>query len=151
MEPLHRTGASDLESALRIFPSIEQQSEPGIRSVAATGVFNDFLQSGMAGVRGASPEPVRQFILRDEEFDIHIKIWGGEDRKQIRGQLLPRSGKAFPPPARCYLLLNGARLQTTHTDATGEFQFDEVPEGALYLQIDLPDLTIVGSLDNQDI
>lgn len=152
MQRQHCAGASerDLQSARRIFPSIELQSRPRFWPVKAKAVFNGFLQSAIAGIRGASPEPVRQFILRDEEFDIHIKISGHEDCRCIHGQLLPRDGKEFPPPARCHLLRNGVRIQSTGTDETGEFQFDEVPEGGLYLQVDLTGLTIVGSLNTQD-
>jgi hypothetical protein len=104
----------------------------------------------MAGVRAGRPGKARHLVLRDEEFDIHIKIWGDENRRKIRGQLLPRSGSQFVEPAQCHLLRHGARFQSTTTDETGEFHFSGVPEGDLTLQIDLPDLTIVGSLNVED-
>jgi hypothetical protein len=140
----------DLETALHIFPLAKRQTDSSVRSVVARIVFNSFLQPATAGIRGTSPEPVYQFVLRDEEFDIHIKIWGDEKNRQIRGQLLPRSGTEFVQAAECHLLYKGARLQSTTTDETGEFQFTDVPEGDLNLQVDLPGLTIVGSLNIQD-
>jgi hypothetical protein len=84
--------------------------------------------------------------MRAEEFDIHIKIWGEQDRKQMLGQLLPRSREDFVRAARFHLLRNGERLESTAIDSMGEFHFTDVPEGDLSLQIDLPNLTVIGSL-----
>jgi len=148
----HLTSASerDLERAVRIFPLAEQQAETSIRSIVARIVFNSFLEPTTAGTRGASPEPLHHFVLRDEEFDIHIKIFGEGKHRRIHGQLLPVGGKEFCQPAQCHLLHKGARIQSTTTDETGEFHFTEVAEGDLNLQVDLPGLTIVGSLNTQD-
>jgi hypothetical protein len=117
------------------------------RTVVARIMFDSFFEQGIRRVRGGAAGPARQFILRDEEYDIHIKISGDEKCTRIRGQLLPRSGKQFAQPAQCHLLRNGARLQSTTTNETGEFHFDEIPPGDLNLQVDLPGLTIVGSLN----
>jgi hypothetical protein len=117
------------------------------RFVVAKIVFDSFRDPGITGLRGSSPESARRFILRDEEYDIHIRIWGDDDRKQIHGQLLPRSGTGFAQPAQCHLLRNGVRFRSTSTNDTGEFHFEDVPEGDLNLQADLPGLTIVGSLN----
>ena len=48
----------------------------------------------MAGLRG-SPAATRQLVMHAEEFDIHVKIWGDGDRRQMLGQLLPRHGQHF--------------------------------------------------------
>ena len=85
--------------------------------------------------------------MRAEEFDIHIKIWGELNHKQMLGQLLPRSGDDFVHSARFHLLRNGERLESTAVDETGEFHFTDVPEGDLSLQIDLPNLTVIGALN----
>ena len=116
-----------------------------VRSVVARIVFDSFREPVVTGFRG-SVGPARRFILRDEDFDIHIKIWGDENSRHIRGQVLPRSGKEFAQPAQCHLLRQGTRFHSTSTNETGEFHFDEVPAGDLTLQVDLPGLTIVGSL-----
>jgi hypothetical protein len=49
--------------------------------------------------------------------------------------------------ARFHLLCNGERLESTGTDEMGEFRFTDLPEGVLSLQIDLPNLTVIGSLN----
>src|SRR5262249_23324584 len=90
----------------------------------------------------------RQVVLRAEEFDIHVKIWGDQDRRQMLGQLLPRSGEDFMQAARFHLLRNGERLDTTLVDEIGEVHFTHVPEGNLSLQIDLPNLTVIGALNS---
>jgi hypothetical protein len=115
--------------------------------VVAKIVFDSYRDPAIRGLRGSSPEPARRFILRDEEYDIHIKVWGDDDHRHIHGQLLPRSGTGFAHPAQCHLLRNGARFQSTSTNETGEFHFADVPAGDLNLQVDLPGLTIVGSLN----
>jgi hypothetical protein len=88
--------------------------------------------------------------MRAEEFDIHIKIWGDRSRRQILGQLLPRNSKDFVQSARFHLLRNGQRIESTTNDEMGEFNFTDVPEGDLSLQIDLPNLTVIGALNIQE-
>jgi hypothetical protein len=92
----------------------------------------------------------RQVVMRAEEFDIHIKVWNDGERRKMLGQLLPRQGKEFARPARFHLLREGARVGSTVTDETGEFYFEQVPEGDLSLQIDLPNITVIGALNIQD-
>jgi len=43
-------------------------------------------------------------------------------------------------------LRNGEELQAATADTLGEFNFTDVPEGDLNLQVDLPYLTIIGAL-----
>ena len=88
--------------------------------------------------------------MRAEEFDVHIKVWGEPDHRQMLGQLLPRSGESFVRVARFHLLRNGERLETVAVDEMGEFQFTDVPAGDLSLQIDLPNLTVIGALNVQE-
>jgi hypothetical protein len=112
--------------------------------------FDTYAQSRIAGFRGGSSLPGRQFVLRDQQFDIHIKISSKESLREIHGQLLARAGAAFVAAAQCHLLRNGVRFESTTTDEIGEFHFTRIPEGDLYIQIDLPDLTIVGSLNPEE-
>jgi len=139
----------DLDSAVRIFQPTPQQVPSTIPSVVAAIIFDSFMQPSMAGLRG-SGSLARQIVMRADEFDIHVKIWGDEDRKQMLGQLLPRKGREFMGGARFHLLRNGERLESTVTDETGEFHFTDVPQGPLSIQIDLPHLTVVGALNLQD-
>jgi hypothetical protein len=47
---------------------------------------------------------------------------------------------------RLHLLLDGQTYKTTSSDNFGEFKFDEIPESVFQLQVDLPELTIVGGI-----
>jgi hypothetical protein len=136
----------DLKKALQIFPKPSEVLLPTLRHVLATLMFDSFFEPAFAGSRGAAGT-ARQMVLRAEEFDIHIKIWGERENRQMLGQLLPRGGENFVRVARFHLLRNGERLETTGVDEVGEFHFTEVPEGDLSLQIDLPNLTVIGALN----
>ena len=48
--------------------------------------------------------------------------------------------------ARFHLLRNSERLETAVVDEMGEFHFTDVPDDDLSLQIDLPNLTVIGAL-----
>lgn len=145
------TSASDLEldKVARIFSPLPQEERPTLRSVVAAIVFDSFLQPAMAGIRGPAAQAGRQLVMRAEEFDIHVKVWGNPDHRQMLGQLLPRNGRTFGGGAQFHLLRNGERLESTTTDDLGEFHFSFVPEGDLSLQIDLPNLTVIGALNIQ--
>jgi hypothetical protein len=137
----------DVKNAVDIFPRPSERGS-SLRRILATIVFDSLLQPSMAGARGSSPD-ARQLVMRAEEFDIHIKIWGDGEHRQMLGQLLPRKGQDFMP-ARFHLLRNGERIDSANTDEMGEFCFKSVPEGDLSLQIDLPNLTVIGALNIQD-
>lgn len=140
----------DLEKAIHTFPSQPQSAGLKIRQVLAAMIFDSLVEPALAGARGAAAE-ARQLVLRAEEFDIHVKIWGEPEHKQMLGQLLPRTGQSFVQSARFHLLRNGERLETTATDETGEFRFTNVPDGDLSLQIDLPNLTVIGALNMTEV
>ncbi len=148
----HLLSASDdeLASAIGIFSPVQKPDRLGIRSIVAALVFDSFRQPALAGIRGSATQTGRQLVLRAEEFDIHIKVWGSSERKQMLGQLLPRNDNTFGSGARFHLLRNGERLESTTTDELGEFRFTFVPDGDLSLQIDLPNLTVIGALNIQE-
>jgi len=143
----HLTSASkrDLDSVLHLFSPPKQEEPSTLRSLIAAIVFDSSLQPATSGIRGG-PEETRQVIMRTEEFDIHIRIWNDGERWKMLGQLLPRQGDEFAQPARFHLLRGASRLETTITDESGEFYFAQVPEGEFSLQIDLPNLTMIGAL-----
>ena len=151
LERSHLKSASDqdLQRAIHIYPQQPDGGGSRSRSILASVVFDTFLQPAMAGSRG-SENSARQLVMRAEEFDIHIKIWGELQHRQLLGQLLPRSGQDFVRSARFHLLKNGERLESTSIDESGEFHFTDVPEGDLSLQIDLPHLTVIGALNTKD-
>jgi hypothetical protein len=146
---LRNASDMDLDSAVQIIPAQAVEQGFSMRAVLASIVFDSVLQPAMAGVRGASTSAARQLVMRAEEFDIHVKIWGDQNHRQMLGQLLPRKGQDFVRTARFHLLRNGERLESTATDDLGEFHFKDVPEGDLSLQIDLPNLTVIGALNLQ--
>ena len=142
---LKSASEADLQRAVHVFEPRPEEVRSTLRSIMAAIVFDSFLQPAMAGVRGDASMAARQLVMRADEFDIHIKIWGDVDGRQMLGQLLPRNDQTFRT-ARFHLLRNGEKVESTVTDDMGEFHFVDVPEGNLSLQIDLPNLTVIGSL-----
>ena len=139
--------APDLRYALSLFPPADRASALRLRAVVASIVFDSFRQPALAGARGNSAPLVRQMVMRAEDFDVHIKIWGEPDHRQMLGQLLARKGRDVIRSARFHLLRNGERVDSTMTDDMGEFCFVNLPHGDLSLQIDLPNLTVIGALN----
>src|SRR5215510_5279296 len=109
-------------------------------------IFDSFAEPDKAGVRG-SDSTTRQIVIRADEFDVHIRIWGDNGRKQMIGQVLPRNGNDFVGDAQFHLLQNGERIESAVTDEIGEFVFADVPEGVLCIQIELPHITVIGALN----
>jgi hypothetical protein len=120
--------------------------------VIASIVFDSHTQSAFAGARGAAES--RQMVLRAAEFDVHVKISGKLESRQVTGQILSRGETGFVETATVHLLHNGSRIQSATLDPLGEFEFDGLPEGSegvLSLQIDLPNLTVIGALGNGEV
>ena len=140
----------DLRRAVDIFPQSQGKGATQVRSVLASIVFDSFTEPAFAGVRSGAAAAARQLVMHAEEFDIHIKIWGDSDHRQMLGQLLPRNGRNFVNTARFHLLRNGECIETTAVDDMGEFHFSDVPTGDLSLQIDLPNLTVIGALNAKE-
>ena len=135
-----------VKRAVQVISSNPVEDRSASRWVQASIIFDSFLQPALAGVRGASAAS-RQLVMRAEEFDIHIKVWGEPEHLQMLGQLLPRRGATFVESANLHLIQHGERLETATADRTGEFRFTDLPEGNLSLQIDLPNLTVIGALN----
>ena len=137
------------ESAIRmagaIFQAPPAEERSGIREVLASLVYDSFADPAFAGARGAATP--HQFLLSAMEFDIHIRVWQTGSERRMTGQILSRDKQMDLRGAQLHLLHEGKRCSSTEADAFGEFEFDEVPDGPLYLQIDLPRLTITGALN----
>jgi hypothetical protein len=118
--------------------------KPTIREIFAGVVFDSCTQPAFAGARGATDS--RHVVLRAEELDIHIKISRNLPLQQIMGQVFARNETEFLNNACLQLLQDGQPVKTTWSDNFGVFQFDGVPEGELRLQIELPQLTILGGI-----
>jgi hypothetical protein len=137
-----------MEQAVSIFRKPQVVHKSGVRKVLASLVFDSFAMPMLAGARGVMD--ARQLVLRAEAFDIHLKIWGEQEHRHLMGQILSRDDSAFSDAAKLHLLRNGERLETTATDSLGEFQFRDIPQGLISLQVDLPHLTVVGALNMLD-
>src|SRR6266850_7493275 len=109
----HLKSVSDqvLNKIIEFFPHRPEENGFSLRSVIATLIFDSFHQPALAGARGPAAA-ARQLVMRAEEFDVHIKVWGEPEHRQMLGQLLPRSGESFVRVARFHLLRNGERLET---------------------------------------
>jgi hypothetical protein len=126
-----------------ILDSRRELKLPTPRETVAAVLF-DSLKQPVIGARGATD--ARQVLMRAEEFDIHLKISTNPAQHQIIGQVFARNETQFLSSVRLHLLLNGKPFKTTYSDNFGQFQFDEVPEGVIRLELDLPRLTIVGGI-----
>jgi hypothetical protein len=134
-----------LRSAEAIFEAPKRGWVPALREVIASVVFDSFSQPALAGARGTAT--ARQIVLRAEEFDIHVRISGESEQRHMTGQILARGETTFVRGAMLHLVRDGKRFESTSVDKLGEFEFQRVPDGLLSLQMDLPQLTIVGALN----
>jgi hypothetical protein len=144
---LNNAPARDLDKAYKVFTSADE-TRPTLKQVLAAVVFDSFQQPAFAGARGGAGA-ARQLIFRADNFDIHIKIWGEQDRRQLLGQMLSRSADVSPEEGHIHLFFQGERLESKSMDDMGEFHFTGIPEGNLSLQIDLPHLTVIGALEQR--
>ena len=124
-------------------PAVEESS--GIRQIIASLVYDSFSEPALAGARGSAAP--HQFLLSAMEFDIHIRVWEAGPERRLTGQIMSRDKKVDLQGAQLHLLHQGKRFGSTEADKFGEFEFEEVPKGSLYLQVDLPRLTITGALN----
>jgi len=111
-----------------------------LREVIASIVFDSFTQPALAGARGASA--ARQLLLTAEDIDIHLRVWSLGTERRIAGQVLSRDKSADLEGTRLHLLNEGRRVGTTEANKFGEFEFDEVVEGVLDIEIELPHVRI---------
>jgi hypothetical protein len=150
-EHLLNAPADVLTSAKKIFQTQKTpQSYPFLRQIVASITFDSFAQPAFAGSRAQLAAEgqviLRQVVLRAEEFDIHIRISTLDDRRELLGQILPRGSSTFIKDARLHLRHEEERIGSSKVNDLGEFQFSDVPDGLLSLQIDLPHVTVISAL-----
>jgi len=132
-----------------IFTPTPKKSGLRIRQVIASLIFDSYAQPEFAGIRAgatAARETPRHIVWRAGEFDLHVTISTLEDHRDLLGQILPQGDGTFIQQARLHLRRGEERLGSTCVNEMGEFQFDDLPEGLLSLQIDLPHLTVISAL-----
>jgi hypothetical protein len=145
LQGFHLKGApvEFLQRAEAVFDALPE-TQPTIGEIIASVIFDSHADPAFAGARGGTD--ARQVLLRAQEFDIHLKISSNPAQQQIMGQIFARNESRFLSGVRLHLLLNGKTHKTTSSDNFGQFQFDDVPDSMCQLQIDLPELTIVGGI-----
>ena len=110
----------------------------------ASVIFDSDWHAGSKGFRG---EPgARQLVLRALDVDIHIKLWEAEGHLTLMGQLMTQGPDEWASQATVHLILDGRRVNSASPDRLGEFRFENLPDEPLSLQVDLPTLTVIGSL-----
>ena len=119
-------------------------AKPSIRELIASKIFDSFSQPALAGARGASA--TRQLLLSADDYDIHLRIWTRASHRKITGQLLSRKKDKEVKGTQVRLLQNGKRVDSAEADRFGEFEFHEVPDGPLELEIELAHLKITGDV-----
>jgi hypothetical protein len=126
---------------------------PSLKRIRTSVIFDSFAPSlldssvGRRDATAARSVTSRQLILRAADFDIHIRISPVDgDRHDLLGQILSHVGDGFVKDACLYLRHNEERVGTTKVNDFGEFRFSNIPTGPLSLQIDLPHVTVIGSL-----
>jgi hypothetical protein len=122
--------------AVRNCMAIYQIRKPvsAFRQVLANLVFDSFREPLLAGVRG--PADAQQLLLQGEGVDLHLRV--SHTPPAIVGQLLQRSATPFVSGARLSIIKQGIPVETTVSDALGEFRFREVPQGAIRVEAELP-------------
>ncbi len=95
----------------------------------------------------AARKDYQDLVMRTENFDVHARVSGLAPRRRLQGRIVWRGVPIPLGNAQLCLFRDGERLAVTTVSESGEFTFSEIPGGLLNLQIDLPCLTVVGTLD----
>jgi hypothetical protein len=150
----HLVSAPDdiLVSGKKVFRTAKAlEFRPSLRQIVASLVFDSFAQPATAPVRAkAATYPqqsvMRQVVFQAEEYDIYVRLAMFDDHRDLLGQILPRDSQTFITEANLYLRHDDDRIASAVVNRLGEFQFCDVPDGRLSLQIDLPNMTIISAL-----
>jgi hypothetical protein len=113
---------------------------------AARIMFDSDLSSLPSGIRGMAI-PDRHLLFADSDLDIHVKITdAGRQKKEIYGQVIPRT-PVEEKAGTVKLQATDEHLETTETDSFGEFSFDNVPTGAVSVEIVMAMHRVVASFE----
>src|SRR2546425_11536082 len=115
--------------------------------IQASVVFDSGWHAGSKGFRGE--HGARQLVLRALDVDIHIKLWEADGHLTLMGQVLTQGPDEWASQATVHLISGGRRVNSASPDQLGEFRFENVPDQPMSLQVDLPTLTLIGSLQAQ--
>ncbi|MFO0984002.1 MAG: carboxypeptidase-like regulatory domain-containing protein [Planctomycetota bacterium] len=139
-----RTAADDsadppdwlLERALTLFRRVPAAVIGAATDSYVGSLVYDSAATLTAGVRQATTDAERSLLFRCEGFEVDLQIRRRGARFLLRGQILA-ADPAQPPVAGASVELvdlSGV-LETTATDAFGEFAFDDLPHEEFDLRI----------------
>jgi len=108
-------------------------------------VFDSSVSAMSYGIRGGFSSD-RHLLFVDTELDIHLKISAaGPQKKEIYGQVIWR--EPAEDPSVIMLHFEEKLASTTRTEQFGEFNFPEVPNGTVALEILMPARRILARFD----
>jgi len=152
---VHLVSAPDdvLASGKKVFhtPKTVEFRRP-MRKIVASMVFDSFDQPPRTGTRGetaafaAENNVTRHVVFQAEQYDICVRLSIFDDHRDLLGQILPRDSRSFITDTSLHLRQDDERIASAVVNELGEFQFCDVPDGKLSLQIDLPNMTIITAL-----
>jgi hypothetical protein len=121
------------------------------RKIIASMVFDSFAQPTTAAIRGettafSEQAVIRHVVFQAEQYDICVRLSMFDDHRDLLGQILPRDSRDFVTDTSLHLRQDDERIASAVVNELGEFQFCDVPDGKLSLQIDLPNMTIITAL-----
>ena len=111
-----------------------------LRQLYAALVFDGANVPAVAGVRGVTD--CHQILFRTGDVDVDLRI-GGKPRV-ILGQILRRGAGHFLAGVPVGLRQADRQIESTISDALGEFRFGIAPAGKLRLHADLPEYRLIG-------
>lgn len=116
-----------------------------LRELAAR-LVTDSLTPALA-VRGAGVASPRMLVYETEGYAISVAVTPGSDPEclAVQGQLVPKSSTSIPAGGVARLQC-GEQSWDTSLSEFGEFQFDDVPSGALEVGVTVGDALIRLSL-----
>ena len=111
------------------------------RTLAASLVFDSFLQPLAAGVRASAPTP-RQLLYKAGRYAIRLRAEeeAATGRVSLVGQVVDEDlPGSFLPQVTVLVFAGKQAIDQTRTNRLGEFAFEAAPAGALQLAIGLPE------------
>ena len=103
--------------------------------------MNDSLAIERTG-HHAIPGPVLQ-ISCTNDLDIAVEIIDRGGRKVLLGHILADDIPMFWPRIRVSLMQDGRRIQSTVATMRGEFAFQDLPDGEIRIDADMPRLKVL--------
>ena len=101
-------------------------------------IFDNMIDSSSGGIRGAAN--ARHLLFHSDAWDLDIMVARSSEMIQVAGQVLPRGAADLSSLFNAVAVLSEAvgedeLVQSTRLSARGEFEFRDVPESTLRIEI----------------